>query len=252
MSTRANAPNTNPSRNKPGVTAPPEASKKPSANEHSNRLEKIEHSVRMLTGLIRLEFHREETESSCGFAWVNPREFQPLCRTASEQVFTGAQIIEENRAIAHIAGFLDNFGLANAWWSDFITNTPCAGSGDIEWLDMKEFIQVRVPYGFNDVEENLHFLRTEIAQIAGDNHPVTNSGTPKQTFTVGEFCDLMGVSNGTLNKYAKRAGVTTPTRGKRNHSYTLDEVLVLLEFMASKSSAKDTRTRCQQAYDNLK
>ena len=63
-------------------------------------------------------------------------------------------------------------------------------------------------------------------------------------FSVGEVLQLTGVSDTTLCRYAKRAGVQTPRQGKKNHRYSGPEVKAILIQMASNIRCQATRQRC--------
>jgi len=82
----------------------------------------------------------------------------------------------------------------------------------------------------------------------------TNAPTstePPVTYTVAAVQDMAGVSATTLNEYAKVAGVKTPGRGKRNHRYSADEVLTILQHIIAITNDGAMKQRCQDALAKL-
>ena len=97
----------------------------------------------------------------------------------------------------------------------------------------------------NDVR--LHSLRTSV---------LTSGTGPRGQFLVRELCDLAGVSNSTLRKYAKEVGVETPGQGQRDHKYNISEAWRILEHMATqgrsatlKQSAKAALTDIERKFE---
>lgn len=76
--------------------------------------------------------------------------------------------------------------------------------------------------------------------------PVINA-----TYSCNQVRNKLVVSNTTLNTYAKKAGVKTPGRGKRNHRYTHDDVCKILNSMIKFSSDQAMIGRCQQALSDI-
>jgi hypothetical protein len=74
------------------------------------------------------------------------------------------------------------------------------------------------------------------------------SGTTK--YTVIRLCNLAGVGNATLHKYAKLANVPTPETGKRNHQFTTPEARAILQCIIDNSSAGKTVAKCRAALVN--
>ncbi|HPM22942.1 MAG TPA: hypothetical protein PLP66_03495 [Phycisphaerae bacterium] len=71
------------------------------------------------------------------------------------------------------------------------------------------------------------------------------------TYTVAALRDMTGLGNSALNRYAKTANVTTPSRGERDFKYTLADVRAILQTIIA-STAEDTlRNRCKSALRNL-
>lgn len=63
--------------------------------------------------------------------------------------------------------------------------------------------------------------------------------------------ELTGLSNATLNKYAKTAGFRTPRRGERNFRYTADQIQAILLEIIQTTSESSLRDRCQVALKSL-
>jgi hypothetical protein len=70
-------------------------------------------------------------------------------------------------------------------------------------------------------------------------------------YPVWKLRDMIGVSSGTVNTYAKQAGVATPDRGQRNYRYTLDEARTILEWTKANSPTKQARERAESALKTL-
>lgn len=71
-------------------------------------------------------------------------------------------------------------------------------------------------------------------------------------FTVATLRDMTGLCNETIHKYAKRAGVVTPGRGKRNWVYSTADMRVILQRILLDSSENAARSKCYEALRNLK
>jgi hypothetical protein len=65
-----------------------------------------------------------------------------------------------------------------------------------------------------------------------------------QDYSVGEVLKMTGVSDTTLTRYARRAGVQTPLQGKKNHRYSGEEVRAILGQIAANIRCQQTRDRC--------
>lgn len=63
-------------------------------------------------------------------------------------------------------------------------------------------------------------------------------------YSVGEVLRMTGVSDTTLARYARRAGVQTPQQGKKNHRYSGEEVRAILGEIAANIRCRQTRDRC--------
>jgi MerR HTH family regulatory protein len=72
--------------------------------------------------------------------------------------------------------------------------------------------------------------------------PVIKTGP--EDFSVGDVLRMTGVSDTTLSRYVRRAGVQTPRQGKKNHRYTEDEVKAILGEIAANIRCRQTRDRC--------
>ncbi|HNQ22645.1 MAG TPA: hypothetical protein PKK06_06080 [Phycisphaerae bacterium] len=69
--------------------------------------------------------------------------------------------------------------------------------------------------------------------------------------TIPELRGLTGVTNDTLNKYAKRAGLTTARPGQRNFCYSPGDAMKLVQTMLAVNTENATRERCQAALAQL-
>jgi hypothetical protein len=74
---------------------------------------------------------------------------------------------------------------------------------------------------------------------------------PRPSYTVAAVLELAGVSDTTLNRYAKLAGVRTPERGKRDHRYSADEVQLILQGIIKSTSDRAMKQRCLEALNKL-
>jgi hypothetical protein len=60
----------------------------------------------------------------------------------------------------------------------------------------------------------------------------SNRTDGSQVFTVAALREMTGLENTALNRYAKRAHVTTPGRGRKNHVYSATEARAILRTRA--------------------
>jgi len=86
--------------------------------------------------------------------------------------------------------------------------------------------------------------------LSASAHAPTST-QPGTTYTVAAVLELTGVSDTTLNNYAKHACVKTPGRGKRNHRYTADEVRVILQAIIDNTGERAMKERCRDALAKL-
>jgi hypothetical protein len=82
-------------------------------------------------------------------------------------------------------------------------------------------------------------------------NPPSTSTNPGTTYSVATVLEMAGVSDTTLNQYAKRARVKTPGRGKRNHRYTADEVRLILQTIINSTTDRRMKERCRGALAKL-
>lgn len=88
------------------------------------------------------------------------------------------------------------------------------------------------------------------AKLAGRKG--TSSKAGKSTaYAVGALRDLIGLSNTTLNQYAKAAGVNTPRRGQRNFRYSTADVRAILQYIIDTTSESALRKRCRATLETL-
>lgn len=100
-------------------------------------------------------------------------------------------------------------------------------------------------------DEELNAIEaTARARLVDD--PVEQCERPREEFTVAQVRTMTGLSNSTLNKYAKLAKVTTPKRGKRNYRYPRAAVIRILETIIAETSENQVRERCRKAHRQLK
>lgn len=81
--------------------------------------------------------------------------------------------------------------------------------------------------------------------------PLVLSALSGRSYSIADLLDMTGVSSGTLNTYAKKAGVVTPGRGGHNHRYAAEDVLAILRTIISSASNRAIRKRCQEALARL-
>jgi hypothetical protein len=72
-----------------------------------------------------------------------------------------------------------------------------------------------------------------------------------RTYAVDDVCGMARVSDQTLNKYAKIAGVATPGRGKHNHRYTEDEVKQILQAIKEQGGTTKMKENAREALNRL-
>jgi hypothetical protein len=88
-------------------------------------------------------------------------------------------------------------------------------------------------------------------------HLLRTSSPPAADETSGHYTSqqiqtMANVSGATINKYAKHAGVPTPDRGKRNHTYTTAQVRRILRAIVESTTSSQQRNDADAALRNLK
>ncbi|MGA3067662.1 MAG: hypothetical protein ABSF29_12535 [Tepidisphaeraceae bacterium] len=76
--------------------------------------------------------------------------------------------------------------------------------------------------------------------------------TPSSGHTIASILEETGLSNSTINKYAKLAGVRTPGPGKKNHPYTSQERTQILQTIVGKCTKQTVITKCKRLLGNQK
>jgi len=97
--------------------------------------------------------------------------------------------------------------------------------------------------------DRLQALRPFLRRAAEGGTPDAPSGpeAPAKTYTVAALREMTGLSNTTLNQYAKQAKVTTPRRGQRNFRYSAADARAILSHIIEQTSEDALRARCQAA-----
>ena len=70
-------------------------------------------------------------------------------------------------------------------------------------------------------------------------------------YSIAEVCDMTKSTSKTVNRYAKRAGVTTPPRGGKDHRYSLADVRKILGEFVRGASDRKLRKHCENALQTL-
>lgn len=70
-------------------------------------------------------------------------------------------------------------------------------------------------------------------------------------FSVGDLCVRAGVSDGTISKYARIAGVVTPNRGGRNHRYSQADAVTILNAIVDANTNKQATQKCRQSLADI-
>ena len=121
-----------------------------------------------------------------------------------------------------------------------------------DWLDAQE--PATAAYAFRRGHRGypMCWLSRQAAAAPSPSGPVAAT-SPKQpaAYTVGSVLEMAGVSDTTLNNYAKLANVNTPKRGGRNHCYTADEVRAILKTAIGTTSDGATKDKCRKALERL-
>ena len=91
--------------------------------------------------------------------------------------------------------------------------------------------------------------KIKVKLTAGAIAPASTKRTVK--YTIGAVLEMAGVSDTTLNRYAKLAGIKTPQRGKRNHRYSAEEVRAMLQAIVDNTSDRAMKERCREALVQL-
>jgi hypothetical protein len=87
--------------------------------------------------------------------------------------------------------------------------------------------------------------RPSPSQVAVD------AGNANGEFTVAHLHAMTGLSNTTLNKYAKCAGVKTPGRGGKNFRYPVADVRAILTAICNATSEGKVLAKCKTAMEKL-
>jgi hypothetical protein len=66
-------------------------------------------------------------------------------------------------------------------------------------------------------------------------------------YTVAALREMTGLGNTALNKYAKMAGVATPSRGQKNFRYSLADARAVLEAIIAEATEQSVLKRCRAA-----
>lgn len=90
---------------------------------------------------------------------------------------------------------------------------------------------------------------TKLQRLARANGP--GAKKPDRTYSIAEVLEMADISNTTLSRYAKRAGIKTPGRGKRNHQYSDDEVRKVLQEIIDNTSDRATKKHCRDSLAKL-
>jgi hypothetical protein len=70
-----------------------------------------------------------------------------------------------------------------------------------------------------------------LADLAQESTATRAYRLKSKTYKPTELTDCLGISSGTLNKYAKESHVTTPSRGQSNFTYTENDVRRIAEHV---------------------
>jgi hypothetical protein len=113
-------------------------------------------------------------------------------------------------------------------------------------VDPETFVWPVIPAG----------VATGVEQIVNalDKILSCHSDTPSQTqveYSPAALVAELGISPGTLNNYAKAAGVETPERGGKNHTYSVEDAVRICDQFATRSGEKKTREKAKSLRDKL-
>lgn len=102
----------------------------------------------------------------------------------------------------------------------------------------------------------LRYVEGLQASIADDTDeqpaPAAAEQITEPGYTIAAALDLTHMSNGTLNKYARLAGVPTPKRGGRNHVFSKSQLCAILDKAIAVTSEKKRRSAYQEALESLR
>ena len=109
------------------------------------------------------------------------------------------------------------------------------------------------PAATSDAERDItDALATWCAATRSISHPPKAIAESAPAVTVAGLRQMTGLANATLNKYAKMAGVPTPSRGKRSHRYSIPEVRAIVQAVIAHTSEGAILNRCRNALESLK
>lgn len=97
-----------------------------------------------------------------------------------------------------------------------------------------------------------HIRVSRAATRAQGGHREANAAVSSGSFMPGQIMEMFGISDTTLNKYAKRAGITTPGTGGRNFRYSIEQVREIGQAILDRSSDGAMRERCRTALEQLR
>ncbi len=128
-------------------------------------------------------------------------------------------------------------------WFDTILTRVQRGLPDNEYSDLKLKVE------FRSIQKQLDFeLNTWKETQSGVPGPPTNDIQP---YTIASLLNILDIGNTTLNTYAKKAGVRTPGRGKKNHKYSHQDVVRICNKIVEESSNKEMNSRAENLLSEL-
>lgn len=87
-------------------------------------------------------------------------------------------------------------------------------------------------------------LTNAVKAAHASNEQPAEAKSSANNFSVAQIKKMTGLSDTTINNYAKLAGVVTPGRGKRNHRYSETDVIRILQCIVEKSDSPFIIERC--------
>ncbi|MCP4592837.1 MAG: hypothetical protein GY842_19045 [bacterium] len=103
-----------------------------------------------------------------------------------------------------------------------------------------------------NARRNLELLRLSVCSPPSNEDPTAGAAVDTAGYSVPAFCDLVGVSSGTLNKYAKLAGMDTPGVGQKNFTYGRRDAETILAHGSKIATDMPTRKKFQEALTAMK
>jgi hypothetical protein len=179
--------------------------------------------------------------------------WEPICRDAAAKLRDKLDRLRDSAPKTWLAGDAIRVSMLGAFADlSAIVAHPPRGLSAKRSLQRAAAVRAGLPsvMGFDGAPLLDDLARAVGADFAADAAAHKRAATGD--FTIVRLREMTGLENDALNKYGKLAGVQTPGRGKRNHTYTREQTMLILQKIVETCSTNSTRDRCWEALESLK